>query len=78
MRSPEQAVAALAVRHPDWAILFGRFSHDFVAFPRWAGYAHRGMITAKNPGELERAMAHVEAASGRTAASVPSHGPAFS
>lgn len=65
MRTPEHVVAVLTVRHPQWAILFGRFSREFVAFPTWAGYAHRGMVTARHPDRLVQAMARVEAASGR-------------
>jgi hypothetical protein len=65
MRHPDQVVAALEARHPDWAIRFGEFSHEFMAFPVWIGHAHRQIISARNPHQLERAMAHVEAASGR-------------
>jgi hypothetical protein len=67
MRHPEQVVAALTARHPEWAVLYGRFSREFVAFPIWIGYAHLGMVSARRPNELEAAMAHVEAASGRPA-----------
>ncbi|MGI8331846.1 hypothetical protein ACRYCC_17905 [Actinomadura scrupuli] len=46
MRHPDEVVAALAARHPDWAILFGGYSGEFVAFPRRPGYAHRAIVTA--------------------------------
>jgi hypothetical protein len=39
-------VAALAATHPDWAILFGGYSREFIAFPMWASYAHRGIVIA--------------------------------
>jgi hypothetical protein len=73
MRHPEQVVAALTARHPDWAVLYGGYSREFVAFPTWCGYAHRQLISAGNPDELEQNMTWVEAASGRAnAGSVPS------
>ncbi|HEV7931346.1 MAG TPA: hypothetical protein VGP70_03360 [Actinomadura sp.] len=67
MRHPEQVVAVLTTRHPEWGVLYGRFSGEFVAFPIWIGYAHLGVLSARNPNELEAAMARVEAASGRPA-----------
>lgn len=67
MRHPERVVAALSARHPDWAVIFGRYSRELVAFPVWIGYAHVGVVCARSPDRLEAAMACVEAASGRRA-----------
>jgi hypothetical protein len=81
MRHPEQVVAALTARHPDWAVMYGGYSREFVAFPTWCGYAHRQLISAGNSDELEHTMTWVEAASGRADAdsvprSIPAHATA--
>ncbi len=65
MRQPERVVATLSARHPEWAVFFGRYSRELVAFPTWIDYAHTGIVTARSPDQLETAMACVEAASGR-------------
>ncbi len=67
MRSPEGVVAELSARHPEWAVLFGRYSRELIAFPIWIGYAHAGIAAARSPDLLDAAMACVEAASGRRA-----------
>lgn len=65
MRVPERVVAGLSARHPEWAVLFGRYSRELVAFPIWPGYAHPGIVVARGPESLEAAMARAEAVSGR-------------
>ncbi len=55
---PEQIAAELDARHPEWAVLFGHYSKQFVALPLVVG----GLLAAKPPAELERRIAQVRTA----------------
>jgi hypothetical protein len=65
MTPPELIAAKLDATWTGWAVLYGRYSRQFVAFPASALAApagHAGLITAKDPIELERRMAVVQLA----------------
>ncbi|MGI5165829.1 hypothetical protein ACQEU3_15860 [Spirillospora sp. CA-253888] len=51
--TPEQIAAELDRRQPGWAILFGRYSRQFVALPLIAGR----VLASGDPGVLERLIA---------------------
>ncbi len=59
MTPPEQIAAQLDATWAGWAILYGRYSRQYVAFPAAALHVpaeHADLITAKDPIELERRM----------------------
>jgi hypothetical protein len=62
---PEQIAAKLDAAWADWAVLYGPYSRQFVAFPTAAlavPAQHAGLITTNDPNELQRRVAFVRTA----------------
>lgn len=69
---PEDLARDLERRLPGWAILWGKYSHQFVAFPTWPGMLCIKHIAAPSATELERRVQLASTAAG------PAHGYRYS
>ena len=75
MMPPEQIAARLDATLADWAVLYGSYSRQFVAFPTAAlpvPAEHAGLIIENDIHALERAMTLVHRAAS------PPYGPSAS
>jgi hypothetical protein len=64
---PDEIAALLDARWRDWAISYGRMSGQYIAFPLMLGLPaeHQGRVVTRDPVELERRIAAVQAVSRR-------------
>jgi hypothetical protein len=74
MTQPEQIAAQLDDAWAGWAVLYGSYSRQFIAFPAaplTLPAEHAGLITAKDHRELERRMSFVQRGSGHRWLALP-------